>query len=234
MPKRIKKRTIIEKGALNLEDETLLAPSINKKNKLAGYKSKLDCLYQQFAHQIIPNSGPVEKARVLFNWLWKVKPSRYRPQGNSRLGDVIDAQLSKDSQTVGNCLGLTLLYNCLLRKMEINAEALYLENAFGIGPHVLTLLQIEEFLIDIENILPNGFDYKGHFDNSTRTRWGDRELVADIYHSLGNEFFEKGQWSEALKSYDMAIYLNPQYEKARLNKAILIDKMGREKEKKRK
>jgi tetratricopeptide (TPR) repeat protein len=209
-----------------------VASSINKKNKLAGYKSKLDYLYQQFVHQIIPTSGPLEKARALFNWLWKVKPSRYKPQGNYRLGDVIDAQLSKDSQIVGNCLGLTLLYNCLLRKMGINAEALYLENAFGIGPHVLTLLQIEESLIDIENILPNGFDYKGHLDDPSRMRWRDKELVADIYHSLGNDFFKKGQWSEALNSYDMAIHLNPQYEKARLNKAILLDKMGREKEKK--
>jgi hypothetical protein len=189
LAKRIKKRTIIKEGAFNLEDEALLASSINQKNKLAGYKRKLDYLYRKFAHQIIPTSGPVEKARALFNWLWREKPSRYRPQGNYRLSDVIDAQLSKDSQTVGNCLGLTLLYNCLLRKMEINAEALYLENAFGIGPHVLTLLQIEGSLIDIENILLDGFDYKGHLDHPSRTRWGDRELVADIYHSLGNEFW---------------------------------------------
>jgi tetratricopeptide (TPR) repeat protein len=174
----------------------------------------------------------VIRARTLFNWLWKEKPARYEPHSNYRLNDVIDAQLNKDSQTVGNCLGLTLLYNCLLRKMEINAEALYLENAFGIGLHVLTVLQIEESLIDIENIFPDGFDYKGHLDNPSRTRWGDQELVADIYHSLGNEFFKKGQWSNALKGYDMAIHLNPQYEKARLNKAILLDKMGTDKEKK--
>jgi tetratricopeptide (TPR) repeat protein len=108
--------------------------------------------------------------------------------------------------------------------MGIHAGALYLENAFGRGPHVLTLLQTEGSMIDIENILPDGFDYKGHLDNPSRTTWGDKELAADIYHSLGNECFEKEELTEALKNYEMAIRLNPQYEKAHLNRAILLDK----------
>lgn len=189
---------------------------------------KLDHLHQQFIREITPSLNPLIKAKALFNWLWKEKPARYKPHGNYKLSEVVDAQLSKDSQTVGNCLGLTLLYNCLLQKIGINAEALYLENAFKIGPHVLTLLQTEESEIHIENILPDGFDYKGHLNNPSRTRWGDRELVADIYLSLGNEFFKKDEFIEALKNYDMAIHLNPQYEKAHLNKAILLNKMGRE------
>jgi hypothetical protein len=180
-----RRRTTIRNGAFNFEKEALQASGIEEKNQIAEYERILDCLCQQFVCQIILTSGPLEKARALFDWLWREKPSRYKPEGDYRLRHVIDAQLSKDSQTVGNCLGLTLLYNCLLRKMEINAEALYLENAFGMGPHVLTLLQTEESSIDIENILPNGFDYKGHLDDPLRTRWGDKELVADIYHSNG-------------------------------------------------
>lgn len=101
-----------------------------------------------------------------------------------------------------------------------------MENAFGIGSHVLTLVKTEGFLIDVENILPDGFDFKGHLANPSRIRWGDRELVADIYHSLGNEFFKKGRFIEALNNYDRAIKLNPQYEKAHLNKAILLNRMG--------
>jgi hypothetical protein len=31
---------------------------------------------------------------------------------------------------------------------------------------------------------------------------------------------------EALKNYEMAIRLNPRYEKARLNKTILLDRMS--------
>jgi len=76
--------------------------------------------------------------------------------------------------------------------------------------------------------LPDGFDYRGHRVQRERIRWGDRELIADIYHSVANELFEKGDFVEALKNYDMAIRFNPQYEKARLNKEILLDKLGKQ------
>ena len=162
----------------------------------------------------------------MFTWIWIEKPNRYKSHGNFRLDGVIDAHLNKDSLSVGNCLGLTLFFNSLLRRMGIEADAIYLENAFGIGPHVLTLLQAKDLSIDIENILPDGFDYKGHLSNPLRMRWGDKELVADIYHSLGNEYFEKGEWTEALKNYEMSIHLNPHHEKTTLDKTILLDRMG--------
>ncbi len=166
------------------------------------------------------------RAKKLFNWLWIRKPSRYKARGSFRLGTVIDGQLKEHDQPVGNCLGLTLVYNCLLKRLEIEAEALHLENAFGIGPHVLTLLETKESLIDVENILPEGFDYKGHLSNPSRTRWGDKELVSDIYLSLGNESYGRGDFVEALKNYERAIEWNPHYEKACLNKAMLLDKVG--------
>ncbi len=218
---------LIKKRAFNLEEEALLALGIQDRNKIAFSVAELDRIFQQFLHQMIPPPDPVDKARALFTWLWMSKPDRYRSQGSYKLNEVIDSQLKRDSRSVGNCLGLTLLYNCLLRKMDIFAEALYLENAFGIGSHVFTLLQIERSIIDVENILPDGFDYKGHRTHPERTIWGDRELIADIYHSLANELFEKGDFVDALRKYDMAITFNPQYEKAHLNKAILLDKMGK-------
>jgi len=214
----------------NLEKESLLASGLKDNDRFVEYRGKLDQLTKQFIGQTKPLQEPVETARTLFHWLWERKPGRYKPQGHFRLTDVIDAELSKDSRTVGNCLGLTLLYQCLLKKMSIHADALYLENAFGMGPHVLTLLQTDTSTIDVENILPNGFGYKGHLKNSSRTKWGDKELVADIYHSLGNECFEKGEFAKALSNYEMAIKLNLQYEKAHLNKAILMDKLGTRKE----
>ena len=206
----------------------LFASGINKKREVINYSAKLDQLYYQFMRHMTPSHEPVEKARALFSWLWIEKPARYKSQGNFRLNEVIDAQLSDDTEAVGNCLGLTLLYNCLIRRMGIRAKALYLENAFGIGPHVLTLLQANESMIDIENIFPNGFDYKGHLDHPLRRRWGDQELVADVYHSFGNELFSEGQFIKALKIFNRALYLNPQYEKAQLNKVILLDKMKEE------
>ena len=210
----------------NLEKESLLASGLKDDHRFVEYRGKLDQLTKQFIGQTKTLQERVETARTLFDWLWERKPGRYKPQGQFRLTDVIDAELSKENRTVGNCLGLTLLYQCLLKKMSIQTDALYLENAFGMGPHVLTLLQTDASTIDIENILPDGFDYKGHLNHPSRTRWGDKELVADIYHSLGNEWFEKGELAKALKSYEMAIKLNPQYEKAYLNKVIVMDKLG--------
>lgn len=80
-------------------------------------------------------------------------------------------------------------------------------------------------MIEVENIFPYGFDYKGHLDNPSKTVWGDKELIADIYHSLGNEAFLKGEFDNALMYYNLSINLNPRYEKAHLNKAILMDKI---------
>ena len=110
----------------NLEKESLLASGLKDNRRLVEFRGKLDHLTKQFVGQMKPSHEPVEKASVLFDWLWERKPGRYKAQGHFRLNDVIDAELSKDSGTVGNCLGLTLLYQCLLKKMSIHADALYL------------------------------------------------------------------------------------------------------------
>jgi len=211
-----------------LEKKALIASGITKDDLIATYARKLDKLNQQFIHEMNHISDPLTTAKALFNWLWIKKPHRYASHGHYKLHHAIDSQLSKGIIAVGNCLGLTLLYNCLLRSVGIDTQALYVENAFGIGPHVLTVLKTKESMVDIENILPDGFDYKGHLNNPSRTIWGDQELVADIYHSQGNECYEKGDYNEALKNYDMAIKMNPRYERARLNKVIVLDRIGME------
>ena len=205
-----------------------MASGVEDKRQIAEYGKKLDSLLQKFTREKVPSSHWLMKAKELFIRMWDKKQARYKPRGSFKINHVIDAQLSEEDQAVGNCLGLTLLYNCLLYRMGIKAEASYLENAFNfeIGPHVLTTIQTKTSAIDIENILPGGFDYKGHLGNPSRTRWRDQELVADVYHSMGNECFERGEFTEALKNYEMAIRLNPQYEKARLNKAILLDRIS--------
>ncbi len=64
-------------------------------------------------------------------------------------------------------------------------------------------------MIDVEHIFPHGFDYKGHRKCPSRRSLGDRKLVAEIYSSAGNEFFEKAEFDKALSSYKMAIYMDP-------------------------
>jgi tetratricopeptide (TPR) repeat protein len=210
----------------DLEREALIASGLEDEDRIGEYLAKLDSLYREHKPSESLNSHPLAKARMLFDSLWKDRPNRYTREGQFRFNEVIDAQLDRGNRPVGNCLGLTLLYNCLVKRMGIQAQASYLENAFDIGPHVLTLLRIGNTAIDVENILPDGFDYKGHKENRYRVEWGDKEMVADIYQSAGTDFFEKQEFPEALRNYDLALHLYPEYEKAKLNKAILLDQMA--------
>jgi tetratricopeptide (TPR) repeat protein len=209
----------------DLKKEALTASGLREEDLIRSYLDRLDLLSRLFTHKGAGDFSPRTRAKKLFEALWKNRPERYRSRGHFRLNRVIDAQLGSKSEPVGNCLGLTLLYNCLLTMMGIEAEALHLENAFGIGPHVLTILRISDFVIDVENILPDGFDYKGHIKYPFRMEWGNKELVADIYQSIGTELFEKGDFDEALKNYDLALKFNPGYEKAELNRTILLDRI---------
>jgi len=203
----------------------LIASGLKGGDRLAAVTDQLEGLYQQFLPYHNDSLSIRTRAKNLFDWLWKQKPGRYRPNGNYRLDRVIEAQRRDGNHAVGNCLGLTLLYNNLLEMIGIQAGALHLQNGFGRGPHVLTLLKIGDDTIHIENILAQGFDYKGHLHDPSAERWGPKELVADVYHSTGNILFNKGEFSKALKNYQTALKLNPHYESARLNIAIVTDRL---------
>jgi len=92
-----------------------------------------------------------------------------------------------------------LLYNVLCHRFSLEVKAGYVDEAFGLGPHVFSILTTESGTIDVENIFPYGFDYRGHIDNPGRQEWGDRELGADIYLSIGNSLFEKRTLLKLLK-----------------------------------
>lgn len=81
------------------------------------------------------------KARTIFDWLWKTKPRRYQLGGNFKLTQVVDAQLG-ETEKVGNCLGLTLLYNSLAQEFGLSMKATYLDNFLGY-PHVFSILHAE-------------------------------------------------------------------------------------------
>lgn len=79
----------------------------------------------------------------------------------------------------------------------------------------------------MENIFPSGFGYQGHINNPGRQEWGDRELVADIYLSIGNSFFEQKDLAKAIENYDKTLKLNPNYLKAYHNKGMALVELGR-------
>ena len=214
--------------SFDLEKEALIASGLTSEAMIRTYLSKLDCILRQSITKDNKGLSITARSKKIFESLWKDKPQRYRQHGHFRFDDVIDAQLSEKNHTVGNCLGLTLLYNCLLKRIGIHAKVLYLENAFNIGPHVLTVLRFKNVVIDVENSLPDGFDYGGHKQNPLRLEWSDKDLVADIYQSAGTELFENGEFDAALKNYEKALIFNPDYERAKLNKAILLERMDKE------
>ncbi len=205
----------------------LVASGVNDQQTLNGYLDKIDILCQDF-QMPSPAKANLQKAKALFDWLWSTKLDRYEPQGNFRLISVIDAQLDPSADKIGNCLGLSLLFNVLAQKQGLKVKAIHLEDARGMGPHVISILSIARNQIDIENTLPNGFDFKEHLKNPSREEWDNVDLIADIYHSIGNELFERNELEEAIINYTKAIHLNHNYIKAYLNRGIALAMLGQE------
>jgi len=127
----------------------------------------------------------VKKAEIIFDWLWKTKPNRYELEGNFRLTQVVDAYLDK-TEKMGNCLGLTILYNSLTQELNLPMKAAHLDNFMG-RPHVFSMLYEDTSMIPIENIFPNGFDYDQHKNNPQLVEWNNINLIADLYNSRANE-----------------------------------------------
>ena len=127
----------------------------------------------------------VKRAAVIFNWLWEAKPDRYEMEGNFRLTKVVDAYLG-ETERVGNCLGLTMLYNSLAQALNLSMKAAHLDHFMG-RPHVFSMLYTEMSVIPIENIFQDGFNYEQHKHNPQLIEWDNIHLIADLYNSRANE-----------------------------------------------
>ena len=224
---RLKSRLLANKRAeaTDLLSAALIATGITSYRYIVRYTNKVDRLCEEINKFVANNDNDVDKARVIFHWLWMSKPHRYKPEGHFKIADVIDAQTGH-ARNVGNCLGLTVLYNVIAQRFDIKVKASYMENAFGRGPHVFSILPSGESTVDIENVFPNGFAYPGHLNPSERCVWSDEELIADIYNSMGSELFAAGKRSRAIECYDKAIVLNPKYRRPYLNKGMALVDLG--------
>jgi len=207
----------------------LIASGVKNSKDLDNYLAKLNTLHQQVAPEITTGSK-LKKAENLFDWLWAGKPNRYQYQGNFRLQDVLDSQLDPNEERVGNCLGLTVLYNVVAQRCGLDMKAVYLEEAHGRLSHVFSTFVRGNITIDIDTIFPFGFDFKDHLDNPERVLWGNSGLIADIYHSIGWALHEQGKLEGAILNYSKAIRLNPKYAKAYLNRGIALSMLGRDEE----
>ena len=222
-------KEVLGAARLDLAQGALVASGARDHQELDMHLAKVDALCQQMDPHL-PSSGRRETAKAIFDWLWKKKPGRYEFRGSFRLTDVLDAHLDPMATTVGNCLGLTVLYNVLGHRFRLPLRAVYLDEAFGGQSHVLSILELDGATIDIDNIFPSGFDLQEHLRDPQRVVWGDAELISDIYHSVGWALHEQHELELAIANYSKAICLNPRYTKAYLNRGIAHAMMGREEE----
>lgn len=214
----------------DLVKAALKAEGIHTKKACEYYSELVNSLVKEVSQLIGKTTGYQARAKELFNWLWSVKPLRYHRGGNFQLSQVLKAQTSPQSVKVGNCLGLTLLYNVVASRIGLKTGAGYLESAFNRGPHVFSLLYDDKKTIYVENTLSRGFDFQEYRGDSSMELWGNEQLVADIYHSTGNECFEQGELERAIKNYHKAIELNPSYGKPYLNLITSLEISSRQQE----
>ncbi|MFQ5826944.1 MAG: hypothetical protein ACE5IA_06260 [Dehalococcoidia bacterium] len=106
-----------------LEKMALIASGVEDQDEMEHWLCLLDELEQQIAPDI-PEAGDVARASALFRWLWRTKPERYQPWGSFRLNEVLTAQVDQGRKGVGNCLGLTVLYNVLAQRLGLRVGAL--------------------------------------------------------------------------------------------------------------
>ena len=162
-----------------LEEAALTASGVKAQLEREHYLSLFRKVVSQITPQM-PQEDEVSRAQFLFNWLWKTKPKRYLPGGYFVLNEVLKAQLRQGAGPVGNCLGLTVLYNSLARQFGLNVVTIHLEKAFHGVPHVFSSLLTGDKQVDIEHVSPEGFNSSAHRETTERKVWGDNQLQADI------------------------------------------------------
>ena len=114
-------------GCADLTAAALVASGVRPSRRLVDYFGKLDTLLQRAKDKFdLLHQAEIRVAEGLFRWLWVTKPIRYQSGGAFRLHHVLDAQLDPWQMSVGNCLGLTVLYNSLAQRAGLLAKAVYL------------------------------------------------------------------------------------------------------------
>lgn len=211
---------------VDIERALLIASGCDTEEKISEYKAKLDELERQCKAYAGITGSDKETARVLHEFLWLGKPSRYN--GNFLLTDVVDAQMSMQDIGVGNCLGLSSLYAVLGIRNGLELAVLINDK------HVILRLIQEDSLIDIDNTGHNGFGIATYgIRDSKYEKLMNKSLlalVAGMYNSRGGIKDKLGKFEEAIENYCRAIEINPDYASAYNNRGVAKVCLGRFKE----
>ncbi len=163
------------------------------------------------------DSGAVQRAHLLFDYLWNVKPRRFGAA--YLLSEVVDNHLSPDPRRrVGNCIGLTSLFAVLAIRAGLEVRLLVGDD------HLLCRLKTPHGSVDIDPTDPEGFD----------TGWRGRSylereiglLVASVLNTRALSHAAADRPRPALLDYNTALQLDSGYANAYNNRANLYRQLG--------
>ncbi|MGQ9679035.1 MAG: tetratricopeptide repeat protein, partial [bacterium] len=130
--------------------------------------------------------------------LWKLKPHRLAPTG-FLLTKVLDAYLS-NRPNVGNTLGLTILDSIIIGKLGFEVRYIYESQRICIE----TLIDTRSVYWDPAQPTPLSFT-----PIISGKRLNVSDLIALIYASQANTYFNHTLWDKALENYKRALELLP-------------------------
>lgn len=201
-----------------MERALLVLSGLSTEEEIQSYQDKLDAILARFLTKCrerrltlqpkLPWYDHREAAKVLFDYLWTSKPKRF---GTSfLLARVIDAQLDPDLDiSVGTCVGLTALYSVLALRVGLNLTLL------SNSDHLLSRLRAGEEIIDIDHTDPQGF---AQTNSKEFKELPILMITASVLNSRGLDHEQNGRFVAALKDYDKAIRVRPEYANAHNNR----------------
>jgi len=144
--------SMCQQDGFDLAEAFFIASGIRDERELASYMQKFEGLCSTISEdpKVKSASNKVEKAKAIFDWLWESKPDRYN--SCNKLTDALDNQLSKEKKSVGDCGGLTSLYNSICQRFGISVLSVHA------AEHIYSVLTMDDGnLLVIENTNKDGF-----------------------------------------------------------------------------
>lgn len=134
----------------DLVKSAFIASGIKDRGKLKFYLERFNdlCLKISLDKRFITATTDVGKGQAIADYLWDGKPNRAERSndefGTWRLSEVLDNQLS-DQEVVGNCVGLSVLYNSIANQLGLVTSFVETDN------HTYTILESNKDRTVVEN-----------------------------------------------------------------------------------
>lgn len=183
----------------DLANAGLIASGIRDKGGLDFYLDKFNGLVLSIAADSRVSSAEtdVKKAQAVFDWLWESKPKR--DDSASRLTDALDNQLSNREQ-VGDCMGLTLLYNSICQRLGISMKAVWTVR------HIYSAMDTEKGIIPVENTMRYGFGN----GLGVGIVIGNQQLIQRFLLRQAFDYKEAKDHKQAFSLTEIALRINPE------------------------